>query len=532
MSTNSAPESISRYDETPYPSAAFGQTHPNRLAAMARLLGIAAKDPSKARVLELGCADGSNLLPMAAHFPEATFVGIDASRVQVNAGQQTLAAVGLKNVELRHQDILEFPATEGKFDYIIAHGVYSWVPNAVREKILAICSEHLTETGVAYISYNAYPGWNMRRSLRDMMLYHVRGFTDGKAKVQQARALLAFLAESVPADNNAYGMLLKTELAFMGNQSDNYLLHDILGDENTPFYFHEFVGQAAKHGLQYLAEPSVAEMLAANFPEKVQQTLAQLNKQIIAQEQYMDFLRNRSFRQTLLCRSNVVVRRALQPALLKEFSFRSLLIRATGTVELVPGVPVNFIAASGAQIAATDTFVKALLLALIETKGVAAIGYAALLERSRERSRAFVGEAGADRDQMDENTLQNNLMSLLAKGFVEIHAEPIAVRTDVPAKPEVSALARHQALNARVITNRIHQSVPADLLSRYIIAACDGTRTQDEILAALIEQVKDGKLQVNEGSVKVTDEQKLRAFLKPGLEAGLVALAGAGFFAA
>lgn len=528
---SSRPESLTSYDEVPYPAAAFPQTHPNRLAAMARLFGIPAADPLKARVLELGCADGTNLLPMAEQMDGAVFLGVDASKQQVTAGQQAAAAAGLKNVELRFQNILDFPADAGKFDYIIAHGVYSWVSAAVREKILAICEENLTENGVAYISYNALPGWNMRRSLRDMMLFHTRNIADPKIKVQQARAVLAFLAESVPTENNAYGILLKSELSLMSGLADNFLLHDILGEENAPCYFHEFIGEAAKHGLQYLSEPSIVEMLATNFPEKVSQTLAQLNNQIVAQEQYMDFLRNRSFRQTLLCRAGVKIKRSLSPASLVQMAFRSLLVRATGTVEFVSGVPVSFATAAGVQLTSTDAFVKALLLALAETKGVAVIPYRAILDSARSRSRPFLGEIPANRDEIDEVTLQSNLMNLLAKGFIEIYAEPVAVRTDVPEKPKVGALTRYHALNARLITNRTHQSVPADVASRYIIAACDGTRGREELLNELVARVDEGKLQVSEGSVKVTDGQKLRATLQQSLDNALMALANAGFFA-
>lgn len=524
-------DSDTPYDKAPYPSAAFPQTHPNRLAAMARLFGVAAPSPKTARVLELGCADGANLLPMAQQLPEATFFGLDTSKVQIEAGRQALGAVGLANVELRVQNILEFPTTEGKFDYIIAHGVFSWVPESVREKIFAICAEHLTENGVAYISYNAHPGGNMRRSLRDMMMFHTRGFPDAKVKVQQARALLAFLAESVPTDNNAYGMLLKSELAAMNAQPDNFIVHDLLEDENTPFYFFDFVSRAGRHGLQYLSEPNVSEMLAGNFPDKVRETLALLNNHIVAQEQYMDFLRNRAFRQTLLCRSKVELKRNLAPADFARFAYRSLLTSAKGPVDFVAGTPVAFSTLQGTQISSSDPFVKAVLAVLVESRGASILSYRDLLEGARSRSRAFLGAVGTDRDVIDEATLQNNLLSLVVKGFVELHADAVGTRLDVPDKPEVGSLARYQALHARLITNRVHHSTAADVLSRYVIAACDGTRTHEEIMAELIRAAQEGKLQVAEGANKVTEPERLRALLSPRMEGALRSMAEAGFFA-
>lgn len=329
------------YDRVPYPSASIPQSHPNRLAAMGRLFGLKSPLPSRCRVLELGCADGANLLPMAEQYPESTFLGFDASRMQIAAGQKALAAAGLKNVELRAEDILNF-TDNGRFDYIIAHGIFSWVPNPVREKILDICARQLTENGVAFISYNALPGWSLRRSLRDMMRFHTEPFADPGVKVQQARALLAFLSEASPVEGNAYGRLLKSELDLFCKQPEGYLLHEFLEGENRQFYFHEFVELAGKHGLQYLSESSLAQMLAENFSDKVRDTLGTLSKGVIAQEQYMDFLRHRTFRETLLCRSEVAIRRNVTAGTMKDFAFGSLLKRLDGAVDLRAGVEVNF----------------------------------------------------------------------------------------------------------------------------------------------------------------------------------------------
>src|SRR5690349_5278176 len=147
------------YDETPYVSIAFPETHPDKLCAMARLFGLEAPDPARARVLELGCGDGTNLLPMAQHAPDARFLGIDLSARHVASGQAAIIACGLSNAEIRQQDVLDFGASEGKFDYIIAHGIFSWVPDHVRSQLLAIFRDNLSENGVAFVSYNAFPGW-------------------------------------------------------------------------------------------------------------------------------------------------------------------------------------------------------------------------------------------------------------------------------------------------------------------------------------------------------------------------------------
>ena len=98
---------------------------------------------NRCRVLELGCTDGGNLLPMAATLPRSSFLGIDLSGRQIAAGQKMIERLGLENVELRQMDIADVGEDFGTFDYIICHGVYSWVPPPVQDKILEICARRL-----------------------------------------------------------------------------------------------------------------------------------------------------------------------------------------------------------------------------------------------------------------------------------------------------------------------------------------------------------------------------------------------------
>ncbi len=526
---DSAAQAPTPYDLVPYPSSSFPQSHPNRLAAMAKLFGLNPAAPSSARVLELGCADGANILPMADSAPGSKFLGLDASKVQIAAGQKAVAEAGLTNVELRCQDFMDFPASEGKFDYIVVHGIFSWVPDAVREKILAICEQHLAENGIAYISYNALPGWNMKRSLRDMIQFHTGPLQDPQVKVRQARALIKFLSDSVPTENNAYGIMLKNELEAMSKQADNYLLHDIMEEENTAFYFHDFIARAARHGLQYVSEPNLSQMLATNFTGKVRETLAKIGAGIVAQEQYMDFLRNRTFRQTLLCRAGLPMKRNLDRAQMRNFSFQSLLKRMDGPVDLKPEVEVEFTMPRGSKINTKDSFVKAMLYTLSQSP--AAISFDELLTAARQQSRPLLGQLPADRAAVEEGMLLINLMNLCAKGFLELWAEPVAVATKVPEKPTVSGLMRYQALNARHITNRLHQPLPGDDMARQVMAACDGTRTIHSLMVHVLKCVQQGKLQVTAGNAKVTDPKRLETVLGPLLNTVLARMVELGFVA-
>ena len=135
MAVGRRPVGPTSYDSIPYESFPYAQTHPDRLATVARLFGMRAAPPARCTVLELGCAGGGNLIPMASELPGSRFLGVDLSSRQIEDGCRTIEALGVGNVELLHRSILDVDDDLGRFDYVICHGVYSWVPPEVQAKI-------------------------------------------------------------------------------------------------------------------------------------------------------------------------------------------------------------------------------------------------------------------------------------------------------------------------------------------------------------------------------------------------------------
>ncbi|KND57364.1 Methyltransferase [Candidatus Paraburkholderia schumanniana] len=181
------------YDEFPYHSFAYMSSAPENLAAVAHLFGLDAPDVRSARVLELGCASGGNVIPFAVRNPKARVVGVDLSEVQIEEGRRRIAALKLKNVELRALDLTSITKAFGEFDYIVCHGLYSWVPDDAREAILLICRENLADEGVAYVSYKTYPGWKAHEIVRDAMLLRA-GRADGiEERLALGRGMIDFL---------------------------------------------------------------------------------------------------------------------------------------------------------------------------------------------------------------------------------------------------------------------------------------------------------------------------------------------------
>src|SRR5688572_17607065 len=309
---------MTAYDETRYPSYTHAQTHPDQLAVKATLFGMTPAAVEKCRVLELGCGDGTNLASMALGLPESQFVGIDLAANPIQQGQEMARALELKNLALNTGSVLDIGADFGMFDYIIAHGLYSWVPAEVRTKILAICKTNLAPQGVAYVSYNANPGGHFKSMIREMMLFHTKSFADPKERVHQAIALMKFLAES-QTKVEPYRKFLQEELALLMERDENNIFHDELGESNVPFSFHQFSEDAKQHGLQYLAEADYVQMQDNNFAPQVRDSLRQLGKNRIAREQYLDFLSFRRFRQTLLCHADAPLRFGMNPEMLRRF---------------------------------------------------------------------------------------------------------------------------------------------------------------------------------------------------------------------
>lgn len=292
----------SSYDDIPYPAYAMPEAHPDRLGAMGRIFGLNTRDPATAHVLEIGCSDGGHLLPFAAAAPGARCVGIDPSGAQIEAARSTQRALGLDNTTLIAAGIEDLPDPEAPYDYIICHGVYSWVPEPVRERILQVMRRWLAPGGVAYLSYNVWPGWALRGRLRALAtrggtLPALRRWMDALANVpSDAELPLVHLAE------------VARELAPM---SDSYLAHEYLETDNEPRWFAEVAGAARRHGLQILSDASLGAQVGVGYSPALMDALRARSRGLVHVEQLLDLLGGRTFHQTLLVRDDEGMERNL-----------------------------------------------------------------------------------------------------------------------------------------------------------------------------------------------------------------------------
>ncbi|MHB1317830.1 MAG: methyltransferase regulatory domain-containing protein [Anaerolineae bacterium] len=494
MSQTASPTS---YDDVPYPILCYTQTHPDRLATCARLLGLEPAPVERCRVVELGCASGGNLIPMAATLPESTFVGIDLSARQITEASATVAALGLKNAAFFAIDIRDVTPSLGTFDYVIAHGVYSWVPPEVRDRLLEVCSANLAPNGVAYVSYNAYPGWHMLQGLREMMLYHIRHETDGHQRAEKARELVALLARSVADErNHAYGTFIDSYRDLLDKQVqdgrphvDSVILHDELAEWNDPVYFSQFAAHAGSHGLQFLVEADFPMSMPNNLSSDTFQALQDICESIVDTEQYMDFVRNRAFRRTLLCHEDLAIDRTLRSGRVHELAI------ATRAQRLPPkdgdaGV-VRYASPDGATFQTDDDVTSAALDYLAEI-APQAVPFAGLVDVAAGRV-APRELTAADTSRLAANLLKAFTYSV---SLIELHAWIPPFVSTLTERPTASPCARYQARQSDRVANLRHERVHVDPLARYLLPLLDGTRTRDDLAAVLDDLVARGALKI------------------------------------
>ncbi len=396
---------VNPYDEVPYQSIALTETHPDRLATVAALLGLDAPATETARVLELGCAGGGNLIPMALGAPGGRFVGIDYSPRQIDQARQLAEKAGASNVEFHAMSLTDVTPDFGRFDYILSHGVYSWVPEPVKEAILRISRENLEPTGLAYISYNVFPGWHVPGMLREMMMYHVRNTSDPAARARSARALLDFLAASVPEQEGHYAKVLKDEALTLRPHADSYLLHEHLEEHNHPIYFHEFVKRAGARGLKVLGDARFWSMATS-----VQPTMAKVLDKVatdpIEREQYFDFLCNRRFRRSILCHDSAATLAAPDARKVKEMRASASVWPTTQPVDFSAKTSVEFRGLDGViRLGTSEPVFKAALVHLTEVQP-RALTFAELWEATRAKLARHGQEPGDAADALAQRLLQ------------------------------------------------------------------------------------------------------------------------------
>jgi SAM-dependent methyltransferase len=490
-------DTLTAYDTVAYPTPPLAQTHPDRLATLATFFGMTPAPATHCRVLELGCGDGGNLNPLAFGLPRSTFVGVDLAPTAITQAKDEAGALGLANVEYHCADLLDWAPPGAPFDYVIAHGLFSWVPDAVRLRVLRLCRERLAPQGVAYISYNAMPGGHIRGMLRDMMRFHTRHLAAPAEKIGQAKMLLRLLAEGQAQNDEFAAVLRKEARRVLQRGADHVLFHDDLADVNRPYYFHEFVALAGRHALQFLAEADLPDMQDWTQPAAVVEALKPLSGDIVLKEQYLDFLKCRRFRQTLLCRAGVPLNREPRPESVRQFLIASPARPKAAGPDPGGGAAEAFVSPRGASAQVDDPLTRAAMLELL-----AAWPRALLWGDLVKAARGRLGRPPADDFDDEAARLAEFLLAGYGTGLVELRLSQAAWAVRPGPRPVLSPLARGQLARGReIVADLRHTGSRMDEpIAREMLLLLDGTRDLQAVAAELGRRIDAGEVSLPAGA--------------------------------
>jgi SAM-dependent methyltransferase/methyltransferase-like protein len=470
--TSASDAARASYDALPYPGNAFPQSHPGRMAAQATLRGIDPPPVETARVLELGCGDGGNLIPMAFGLPGASFTGIDLNDDALARGRAHARALNLPNVDLRQGD-LEQLEIEGPFDYVVAHGVYSWVSPAARDRLLHVAGRALSDQGVLYVSYNALPGGHLRQIVRELMQFATRGETDPRRIIEKARGAVQ-LVKHAQGPSDVYGVFLDEYLTKVLERSDAGVFHDDLEIHNEAVHVTQIVEHAERHGLQYLAEADMRESSFGNVAPGVADALDSLEPTSeVEQEQALDFLRLRMYRQTLFCRATAARNDVPDRDRLDRLHAYSPMHPEEPDANLDDDSVAVFVGRHDARMRTDHPAVK---------QAFARLGGAWPASQP-------IGEL--TQASVDPDAVRQAILGGHAAGLVQLTSHAPAIATTIDDRPAVSALARAQVADGTTaVTNLKHERIPiADADGGRLIALLDGTRDR----AALLREMPDSE---------------------------------------
>jgi SAM-dependent methyltransferase/methyltransferase-like protein len=465
------------YNQVRYQGSPFPQAHINRMAVNAILNGFDAPSVTRCKVLELGCGDGSHLIPMAIDFPESQFVGVDLAEMPITRATELAAELGLENVHFRVGDVAQLGGQPGECDYLIAHGLYSWVSPAVQEKVLELAGRVLAPNGVAYISYNAYPAWHIREMTRNMARIQCAGIDDPVEIRNRTVALLAAIYRC-QAESEPYREAMRAEMERIIAKDPNLCYHDDFGEYNLPVYVSEFIRRASEHALQYLSDSE--PMNTTDFTPDTVETLNQIGD-VISREQLYDFLTLRGFRRTLLCRSDVVLRREVSVDRLKRLYYAAALKPEPEVPDLATFAAVQFRAANGSSITVNQPFVKAVLWELSRL-WPGSVDFDGLTEQARAVAPLLSPEEAAE-------MVREVLLRLHLPGVLELAPVPYGHPSKPSEKPVAGRMARVQIRHASRVTSLRHRPVDLDDdLGKRLVPLLDGSRDREALRAAASEE--------------------------------------------
>jgi SAM-dependent methyltransferase len=473
------------YDLLPYTEHAYAESRPDNLRVIARLAGWSSAQTfasTAPRILELGCGRGGNLLPLASVWPDATFVGIDRSVTQIRDASRIAEAAALRNVSFVTADFTEGSHCSESFDFVICHGVYSWIPAASRPALLARIRGALTADGVALVSFNTLPGWYRKLAARDWMRFAARSsFAEGP------REAVRWLAGVASPERGFYRADLEAVHARLLSTDAAYLTHEYLAEEHHPVHVTTLVAEAADAGLTYLGDALPSEVTLELASDAVLSRAATLD--VAGALQLGDFVRDTAFRRALVVRTDTADARRFRAP-----------IRLDGAALAELRIASRLHAVAEASAPGIDTFDGA--GERVQVSGLARNALHALADAA---PRSIPCRDLATAIGTTVEPLAEELYALwLATPGIDLHTCEPEFTTTVSDRPRTSAVARWHAIEGGPVTNVWHQEVVLpDPIVRFLLGRLDGKTSLRELTRSVASR-SEGRVS-EEGARGIVD---------------------------
>ncbi|MCI5065319.1 class I SAM-dependent methyltransferase [bacterium] len=465
---------IDSYNEIPYESAPIPEAHPDRLYSIARIFGIAASPPKTAKVLEVGCSSGGNLIPLASQFPEARFLGIDIADKPIQEANARAQQFGLSNVEFRQLDIHESHQIQEKFDYLIAHGVYSWLPKKTQKSLLALLKSHLTENGIGFISYNTFPGWHEKLRIRKILLNATNREAAPRAQIRQAREVLQrfedFSREQEASSDPKTGAVLCS----LHDAPDWYLHHEYLSESNDPKYFSDFLREVSESELYYLTDADLSTTSDLFLEQRgYSPSLTQNLRYTERYEEAYDLYTGRQLRRSLLVKKKGALQKRSAAKCMTE-SFLSTPLQK----ERIENGSTKFTMGTRGSV-------------LVENTATARI-----IEHLGNQWPNNVSFTELPHDEPEE-TLAQELLELFLQGALFIDSRSITHRASAPVEyPRTSPLTKQEAAFGNLLSGARGEKLALNAIERVLTALFSGEHTEEE----LFQQIQQVQVTFSDGN--------------------------------
>lgn len=443
------------YSEKRYPALSHPVTDISRLAVAARLGGLQRLPfPESCRVIEFGCASGHNLLPMAARYPKSEFTGLDYSDTAIRNARKASYEAGLEKALFEVAD-LEHWRPSHPCDYLIIHGVFSWVPDVVKARILDLCGQLLSDSGIACISYNTLPGWSLKRDVAPL----VRSLAANPAAaglggnvVAVADSLATMAGSATP--HAAHLQAVCREIVRKGPE---VLPFDDFAPICDAVYFAQIAGWAAERGLRYLGEADLRETLPDGIDPAALEALAPLAAEPLLLQQTLDLLSGRTHRNSLFCRADAPVEDGTTAAVVLQFAVGRTDLPLTGREG--------------------ESWAVRIFRDLVEACAPACVPVQELLEETGARL------AGSWDPTRHSQEIAHFIYHSARLGMLELRIDGIEASTEVPSQPEVSRLNRHFAAHGMPVVDARHVTCRYPDGHERLLAGMDGSRSLDDLAA-------------------------------------------------